>query len=106
GPTNRHSGETGGAPGELANAEVRALVSDALDELPLPAEESEARLDFHHDGRRLRERLDDCDAGCELKAPCRESRGRLSAPRLVGRELVGEQSCPQHEEARAPGARQ
>ena len=59
---------------------VATLVAHAFDELALAAEEANAGLDLHHDGGRLRKRLDDCDAGCELKAPGREFRGRLSAP--------------------------
>ena len=71
--------------------------ADALDQPSLAAEQTCAGLDLHHDGRRRRERFDDGDAGRELKAPGRESRGRLSAPWLVAGKDVGEQRCPQHE---------
>ena len=80
GPGNGHGGEAGWGPGKLSNAEVGTLLADALHEFALPAEEASAGLDLHHDGRRLRKRFDDCDARCELKAPGRESRRRLSAP--------------------------
>jgi hypothetical protein len=69
-----------GGPAELAHTQVRRLFADALDKSSFATEEARAGLDLHHDGRRRRERFDDCDAGCELKAPGRESRDRLSAP--------------------------
>ena len=69
-----------GRPAELAHAQVNRFFADALDQASFAAEEPRAGLDLHHDGRRLRQRFDDCDAGCELKAPGRKSRSRVSAP--------------------------
>ena len=84
----------------MADAKILDLVSHTLDQLPLAAEEANAGLDFHHDGRRIRSGFEDGDSGCELKAPGREPRERVSAPRLVGRQACEEQGCPQHRVAR------
>jgi hypothetical protein len=79
-PGEGNRSEAGRRPTQLAHAKVSDFFTHALDKLAFAAEQANAGLDLHHDGGQLRCRFDDSDARCELKAPGRESRDRVSAP--------------------------